>query len=359
MSERIKNIMVNSVVIAFLADILASIMCQIGLLIQKISHQHVEKMEASKQRPGKRLEEEGLSRKENSGAQDEGHSGGAYCSWRFWLGFAILLAGLFTLVCALPFLDLILFSVIASLSIIFSVALSIFVLGEQFIAKYDLSGLTFIALGCTCNILCAEKEEQKFTGEQAFQIIVSPISIVFLCFTIAFCIMNHFMLKSFVKNLRQFEADMDKIERKKTELNMNMQCLKGSDENSGPPELYQSAIFHSILPSRNLMQFESPNAKSSLIDTASEFVERPARILIEVIHSMPFEQLVGVSANSTQLKRWVKAPMILLIIGAGMASTYAVLLIKLGGELVQTESLAEHYIGLPIGIFLCISCGAC
>ena len=201
--------MVNSVVIAFLADILASILCQTGLFLQKLSHRHEEKMQASKQRPGKRLEEEGIGLKENSEAQDQGHTGGAYCSWRFWLGFAILSAGLFTTLCTLPFLDLILFSVIASLSIIFSAALSIFVLGEQFIAKYDLSGLTFIALGCTFNILCAEKEEQKFTSEEAFQIIVSPISIVVLCFTIAFCIMNHFMMKSFVNNLRKFEADLD------------------------------------------------------------------------------------------------------------------------------------------------------
>ena len=137
-----------------------------------------------------------------------------------------------------------------------------------------------------------------------------------------------------------------------------MQCLKGSDDNIGPSELYQSAIFHSNLPSRNLMQFESPNAKSSLIDTDSKFVERPARILIEVIHSMPLEQLVLVSANSTLLKRWIKAPMILLIFGAGMTSTYNVLLIKLGGELVQTDSLAEHHIAIPVGIILSLSFGA-
>lgn len=54
----------------------------------------------------------------------------------------------------LPFLNMSLLAVNCALAIIVSVGLSIVVLKEQFIIKYDLTGLATITLGSTFIVLC-------------------------------------------------------------------------------------------------------------------------------------------------------------------------------------------------------------
>jgi len=89
---------------------------------------------------------------------DKDDASKAYCSWRFALGFTFLILGTLIHVMVLPFLDLTLIAVNATVGIIFSVMLSIFVLGEELVPKYDVSGLVCISLGCTGIVLFANKD---------------------------------------------------------------------------------------------------------------------------------------------------------------------------------------------------------
>lgn len=59
----------------------------------------------------------------------------------------------------LPFLNMSLLAVNCALAIIVSVVLSIVVLKEQFIIKYDLTGLTTITVGSAFIVLCTSQEE--------------------------------------------------------------------------------------------------------------------------------------------------------------------------------------------------------
>ena len=69
-----------------------------------------------------------------------------------------MIAGTLIHVSVLPFLDMTLIAVNATLGIITSVLLSTCVLKESFIPKYDLTGLSFISAGCVLIVLNANKE---------------------------------------------------------------------------------------------------------------------------------------------------------------------------------------------------------
>lgn len=93
----------------------------------------------------------------NGEHDDSGETRKAYCSWRFALGIGFLVFGTVIHVMVLPFLDLTLIAVNATVGIVFAVMLSIFVLGEHLVPKYDLSGLLCISIGCTGIVLFANK----------------------------------------------------------------------------------------------------------------------------------------------------------------------------------------------------------
>jgi len=75
------------------------------------------------------------------------------------LGLCFMVLGTIIHVLVLPFLDLTLIAVNAVVGIVFSVLLSIFVLGEQLVPKYDVSGLVCISVGCIGIVLSAHKKE--------------------------------------------------------------------------------------------------------------------------------------------------------------------------------------------------------
>lgn len=59
---------------------------------------------------------------------------------------------------AMIYLELVLISTVNSMQIIASVILSVFVLGEKFIVKWDLPALLLIILGSAGMIFCSDKE---------------------------------------------------------------------------------------------------------------------------------------------------------------------------------------------------------
>ena len=120
--------------------------------------------------------------------RDKDETRKAYCSWRFVLGFFFMILGTLIHVMVLPFLDLTLIAVNAVVGIIFSVLLSICILGEQIVPKYDISGLIFISLGCSGIVIFANKAEQQFTGQQTIDLLTSAKTLIFVssCFALFF-----------------------------------------------------------------------------------------------------------------------------------------------------------------------------
>ena len=136
----------------------------------------------------------------------------AYCTWQFVVGILCMTAGTLIHVSVLPFLDLTLIAVNATLGIIISVILSICVLKEKFIAKYDLTGLLFISAGCTLIVIYANKETSTFSGEETIELLLSARSLIFIVTIACFIIFNNFMLNAFIRKLRLFEADVDRFQ---------------------------------------------------------------------------------------------------------------------------------------------------
>lgn len=66
----------------------------------------------------------------NESKRDKDETSKTYCSWRFALGIFFLALGTIIHIMVLPFLDLTLIAVNATVGIIFSVLLSIVVIGE-------------------------------------------------------------------------------------------------------------------------------------------------------------------------------------------------------------------------------------
>ena len=133
--------MVSPVTIAFLVDVFAALMSQVGLILQKLAHRHQETKIESNLQESPMLKS--TVKKETEGDQsdsikdevivmevDQNETRKAYCSWRFIMGIFCLATGSVIHVFVLPFLDLTLIAVNATLGIIFSVTLSSCILKE-------------------------------------------------------------------------------------------------------------------------------------------------------------------------------------------------------------------------------------
>ena len=70
-------------------------------------------------------------------------------------------------------------------------------------------------------------------------------------------------------------------------------------------------------------------------------MQRPARALIEVLHDMTREEVEQVSPDSQRLRRFAKAPMLLVIAGSALCSGVTVALLKLLGELLLSGEVTE------------------
>ncbi len=167
--------------------------------------------------------------------EDENTASKAYCTWQFILGIMCMTAGTLIHVSVLPFLDLTLIAVNATLGIIISVILSTAVLKEAFIVKYDLAGLLFITAGCTLIVLNANKESTSFSGEEAIKLLLSTRSLIFIFAIVCFIIFNNFMINNFIKKLRLFEADVDRFQTAAAHApveNLVSSLITGGDEAS-------------------------------------------------------------------------------------------------------------------------------
>ena len=71
-------------------------------------------------------------------------------------------------------------------------------------------------------------------------------------------------------------------------------------------------------------------------------MERPVRVLIEVLGAIDKDLLRVVSPGSGLLKKMIKWPMLFLIWSSSMQSSLSVVMFKLFGELIQSGTWSQH-----------------
>ena len=89
---------------------------------------------------------------------------------------------------ALAYADLTLLSVNSSVGIVANVIISTSFLGERFNPRYDIPGLTLIAIGCTMIVLLSNKEKPLGDSTNIMEQITSIQSMCF--FALAFIVIS-------------------------------------------------------------------------------------------------------------------------------------------------------------------------
>ena len=78
---------------------------------------------------------------------DKVNASKTYCSWKWAIGFILITCNVLCHALVLPYVDLTLLACNAATAIIVNMILSTRILGEEFICKYDLTAMIFIATG--------------------------------------------------------------------------------------------------------------------------------------------------------------------------------------------------------------------
>ena len=84
----------------------------------------------------------------------------------------------------LPFGDMILFTSTCSVAILFSAVLSILLLKEKFIWKYDLTAAILICTGCTLTVFQMHMDDVKYDTKMVKDMVFSTQSIFLQAFTL-------------------------------------------------------------------------------------------------------------------------------------------------------------------------------
>ena len=142
------------------------------------------------------------------------------------------------------------------------------------------------------------------------------------------------MLKRFIAKLRIFESDAEEYQSQ----GQGQQVMQFGDLGV-TPRMVQ------ILPPCDLKESERTASQLEdplIVDNINE-VERPARVLIDIINDLDKEVLEKVSPASATIKRFIKWPMIFLVWASSMQSSLSVVMLKLFGELIQSGSAKNHW----------------
>ena len=86
-------------------------------------------------------------------------------------------------------------------------------------------------------------------------------------------------------------------------------------------------------------------------------VQRPERLLIDIINDMDFEQLLAVSPASKYLKKFIKVPMLTCLQVSTMQSALGAVMFKLWAELMCSgEWRTNLLLMFVMWVFLVLSC---
>jgi hypothetical protein len=94
-----------------------------------------------------------IAHKEAEAINKTGGNQNSFTTKRWMIGFVCVFVGSFGHVFMLPFADMTLFTTTCSLAILVTMGLSMVILGEKLIPKYDFSAAIFICIGSGLTIL--------------------------------------------------------------------------------------------------------------------------------------------------------------------------------------------------------------
>ena len=123
-----------SVGLAFIIDVIGTFLVQLSYMLMKLSHHSVEDSHEKKRKSG-------------------------FCTLKWWIGFSLICIGNLLHMVALPHLDLIIWTINSGTGLIFDIILSILILKEKFILKYDLTCFILVTAGCGTILLLSNQEE--------------------------------------------------------------------------------------------------------------------------------------------------------------------------------------------------------
>ena len=129
--------------LAFAGNVLGTFISKFGLILMKMVH---------------------LNKEKETGEEEDKKS--IYCRGLWWLGFATIMCGVFICFFTLPYVSLVLVAAALILGVAFNTVLSIKLLGEQLIWKYDLPALSLMCIGALLLTLCSVPEENLMTYDQ-------------------------------------------------------------------------------------------------------------------------------------------------------------------------------------------------
>ena len=133
---------------------MAKLLINLSLAMQKIGHRKIE--EAGE------------------------HGARAHCkSMHWWIGIALLAAGSTLHVLAIPNADLSLFAANCAFAIVINMAVSLLFLDETFVAKYDLTAVLFMMMGCGIVVFSANKDEVEYSAEQYLGFLTNGAAITY------------------------------------------------------------------------------------------------------------------------------------------------------------------------------------
>ena len=134
-----------------------------------------------------------------------------YCQWKWALGLSLIIMNVLCHSLIVPFCDLTLLACNAATAIIMNMLLSINVLGEKFVCRYDLTAMILIATGSVTIVMNAHTEQVNFSADDIHNLLIEPRTIIYLIICVLLFTCESFMMKYFYRNLREFEQDCDRI----------------------------------------------------------------------------------------------------------------------------------------------------
>lgn len=272
------------------------------------------------------------------------------------------------------FADIILLSFNAATAIIFQVILSIIVLKEVFVCRFDLPALILIIAGSMCIILTANFSDVESNVATLKGHLSSGKSIAFYSFTFILINLTFIAVRRMLKYLAIFELE--------TEIYLNMNAAgpddrestlsRGSDVHlprSGSSSLVNEIASHygddcEATISRDndykrVQVTDRPDFEQVPTSEALNEPRRTSRVLLGLIGKMPDELLAKISPKfGRRLKKFMKVPRVLLTLASGLCGGTSLVLMKVFGEIVNSdERSANVYLALTLCL-VGLSCAA-
>lgn len=182
---------------------------------------------------------------------------------------------------------------------------------------YDLTAMLLIATGSVTIVINAHTEQVEFTPNEIFHLLIEPSTIVYMVICVVLFVGETSMLRYFYKHLREFENDCHKY-------GFDMSRLLASDSlpgnNAEHPLLHQPLISKSGTTNDSINQRANGEVENPEDDEINNTInsQKPARLLIEILHNLDDNLLKQISSRSIGLKLYVKLPMLYLLLTAGL-----------------------------------------